>query len=155
MIDYSIIIKRISGFRKYFSFTKATDSDILYLKGLNLSDDIIDFYKKYNPKNIFEINGIRLLSINKIKEENNDYTPGYILCPRGYCVIASTIFGDVYCVDTKTKENSIYIASHDEIDEEALELDNKIIFITDNFLDFLNKFVDGKLVKEFYDLTNK
>ena len=152
MTDYTGYTKRINELKNQDCFAKAKESDILYLKTLKFSEEIIGFYRENNPKYVIEINGIRLLPISKIKEENINYTPGYILCPKGYCVIASTIYGDVYCIDFKNNVPSISIASHDEIDEDLENLQDKIIMITNSFTDFLDRFIEGKLVSEYYDL---
>ena len=152
MTDFKNIIKRINEIKNLDCFIKAMDSDIKYLETLKISKDLIDFYREYDPKDIIEINGIRLLPISEIMEENNNYTPGYILRPKGYCVIATTIFGDIYCIDCKEREYSIYIASHDEIDEETEDFQEKMILITNSFQDFLDRFIEGKLVGDYYDL---
>ena len=47
-----------------------------YLVSLKLPKDIEYFYRNYNPKDYIEINGIRLLPLSVIKEENTDYTQG-------------------------------------------------------------------------------
>lgn len=152
MKDYKSYTKRINELKNHDCFANAMESDILYLKTLKISDEIIDFYQENNPRDIIEINGIRLLPISEIMEENSNYTPGYILSPKGYYVIASTIYGDVYCIYFKNNELSISIASHDEIDDETENLKDKTIVITNSFSDFLERFIEGNLVRGYYDL---
>ena len=152
MKNFNELVKKINEASNSNCFKRAEEKEISYLMNLNISDEIIDFYKGNNPKETIEINGIRFLTISEIIDENTNYTPGYILNPHGYCVIASTIFGDVYCIYNKNNEYSICIASHDEIDEETEYFQDKVIFITNSFQDFLHRFIEGQLVSEYYDL---
>jgi hypothetical protein len=97
------------------------------------------------------------LPIAEIIEENTNYTPGYILTPLGFCVIASTIEGDVYCIRNTINDYSIVIAGHDEIYEgQSLEETlNGTKHVAKTLADFLNAFVEKKLVVSFYDLKEE
>ncbi len=119
-----------------------------------LPNEVLDFYFNYNPIDTIELNDIRLLPISEIIEENTNYTPGFLLTPLGFCVIASTIEGDVYCIKKELTDYKIVIASHDEIYEgqETEEILSGIKDVSKSFTDFLNSFVDRKLVASYYDL---
>src|SRR4051812_35828007 len=95
---YSKIIKNINDSIGQNCFTKPNATEIDYLQSLNLPEEVLAFYTRYNPIGFIEVNAIRLLPILDIIEENTNRTPGYLLTPLGYCVVASTIEGDVYCI---------------------------------------------------------
>jgi hypothetical protein len=156
-MDYSHIISEINNNKGFECFKKPEKTDLNYLMSLNLPDDVLDFYSQYSPIYTIEINNIRLLPISEIVEENANYTPGYILRPLNFCVIATTIEGDVYCIHNTTTTYSVIIASHDEISEEQSvdEIMNGIKQVSDTFINFLNAFVQQELVVSFYDIEDK
>ncbi len=97
-MDYATIVKEINVDQKQNCFKRPEQAEIQYLKNLELPNEVLDFYFNYNPIDTIELNDIRLLPISEIIEENTNYTPGFLLTPLGFCVIASTIEGDVYCI---------------------------------------------------------
>lgn len=153
-MDYTSIVDKINSYTNGICFSSSDSTEIQYLIGLNLSQDILDFYRSFNPIDIIEINRIRLLPIKEIINENNDFTPGYLLTPLGCCVIASTDQGDVYCIRKSLNNYNIILASHDEISEgmQETEIFDSTRLITHSFYDFLKLFIEKKLVASYYDL---
>lgn len=153
-MDYSQIIEEINTDLGFNCFKKPEETELSYLRGLNLPEEVLDFYSQYSPIDTIEINNIRLLPIDEIIEENTNYTPSYILTPLGFCAIASTIEGDVYCIRRTINNYSIVIASHDEIYEgqSVEETLNGTKQVAETLPDFLNAFVQQELVVSFYDL---
>gem|GEM_PF-1873688 len=153
-MDYTSIVEQINVDQNRSCFKKPEQAELEYLRSLNLPNEVLNFYCDYNPIDTIELNDIRLLPISEIIAENTNYTPGYLLTPLGFCVIASTIEGDVYCIQNIVTDYKIVIASHDEIYEgqETEELLSATKEVSINFIDFLNSFIEGKLVVSYYDL---
>jgi hypothetical protein len=135
-----------------------------YLKSSKYPDCILEFYSQYEPQDCVEINGVRLWPINELKVENEDGVPIYPIYALGFRAIASTIYGDVYCLNVNQKMKGgrpfIYIASHEdnaenledeiangEIDEEDLAIEK----VADSFEEFLKKFITEKLPDNYSD----
>jgi hypothetical protein len=153
-MDYSGIVEKINKEQEVNCFKMPEKSELSYLGSLDLPKDVMNFYSRYSPIETIEINNVRLLPISEIIEENTNYTPGYILSPLGFCVVASTVEGDVYCIRKQPNNYSIVIASHDEI-YEGQNLDetlNGTKQIVETFADFLNAFVRHELVVSFFDV---
>ncbi|WP_156885957.1 SMI1/KNR4 family protein [Rheinheimera baltica] len=53
----------------------------------------------FEPSETAEVNGVRLYPVDELVGENTNYVPGANLSPKGYVVIATTEYGDAYCVD--------------------------------------------------------
>ena len=153
-MDYTSIVEKINNYTNGNSFRNSDSTEIHYLVELNLPQDILDFYRSFSPIDIIEINRIRLLPIKVIIDENNDYTPGYLLTPLGCCVIASTDQGDVYCIRKSLNNYNIILASHDEIFEglHEKEIFDRTRLITHSFYDFLKLFIEKELAASYYDL---
>ena len=151
-MDYTNAIRKINASQNRNCFVKPIRAEIDYLKGLNLPKEVLDFYNDFAPADIIEINAIRLLPISEVVEENTNYIPGYLLTPLGFCVIATTIEGDVYCINNTSSLYNIVIASHDEIYEgqEVDEILKGTRQIADTLNDFLNLFAEQKLNSSFY-----
>jgi len=152
-MDYFLIVDQINNDKSHNCFKIPDETELNYLTSLNLPGEVLGFYSQYAPVDTIEINNIRLLPISAIIDENTNYTPGYILTPLGFCVIASTIDGDVYCIRKTTDNYFIVIASHDEIYEglNTEEIMNGTTQVAKTFADFLNAFVRQELVASFYD----
>lgn len=155
-MDYTTIIEQINIARKQNCFKKSEQAEIDYLIAMGLPNEVLEFYFEYNPIAIIELNAIRLLPISLIIEENTEYTPGFLLTALGFCVIASTIEGDVYCIKKELNDYKIVIASHDEIYEgqETEEILSGTREVSKTFIDFLNSFVEQKLPAGYYDFEN-
>ena len=153
-MNYQSIVEEINSIQGKNCFRVAEVSSIEYLETLRLSEEVLAFYRKHEPADIIEINEVRLLPISEIIEENDNYTPGYLLSPHGYCAIASTIYGDIYCIKTSEGEDQIVLASHDEISkgQELNELTQKVKIIGKSFYEFLDAFKGKRLVKSYYDI---
>ena len=117
-MENSQIVNEINNHLGFQCFKRPEKSDLNYLTRLSLPQDVLEFYSRYAPVDTIEIINIRLLPISEIIEENTNYTPGYILNPLNFCVVATTIEGDVICVYKSKTTYSMIIASHDEISEE-------------------------------------
>ena len=88
-------------------FRSAEPGDIETLSSLNLPPSVIDFYKRFEPQDCAEIDGVRLWPIKEMLRENTDFVPGADIHKYGYIVFATTDFGDAYCLDTdETNTNS-------------------------------------------------
>ncbi len=153
-MDYSLLVEQINNNQNHNCFKTPDKTELDYLTSLDLPDEVFNFYSRHALLDIIEINNIRLLPISVITEENTNYTPGYILAPFGFCVIASTIEGDVYCIRKTIKDYFIVIASHDEIYEgqNVEEIMKATKEVAKTFPDFLNAFIRKKLVVSFYDI---
>lgn len=153
-MDYTTIVEEINVDQKQNCFKIPEQAEVEYLKTLNLPNEVLEFYFNYNPIDTIELNDIRLLPISEIIEENTNYTPGFLLTPLGFCVIASTIEGDVYCIKNELDDYKIVIGSHDEIYEgqEREEILSGTKEVSKRFIDFLNSFVERKLVASYYDI---
>lgn len=153
-MNYSHIVEQINNAKNYDCFKTPDEIELNYLTSLNLPDEVLNFYSEYVPINTIEIDNVRLLPIPVIIEENTNYTPGYILTLLGFCVVASTIEGDVYCIRKTTNNYFVVIASHDEIYEgqSMQEIVDGTKQVAKTFADFLNAFVQQELVVSFYDI---
>lgn len=156
-MEYLQIIEQINNEKGYSCFKKPAETELNYLKSLDLPEEVLNFYSQYSPIETIEVNNIRLLPISEIIEENTNYTPGYFLTNLGFCVVASTIEGDVYCIQKAMNDYFIVIASHDEIYEGqgVDEMLNGTKQVVKTFADFLNAFVRQELVVSFYDLEEE
>jgi hypothetical protein len=156
-MDYSLTVREINNIKGFDCFKKPEKKDLNYLISLNLPEDVLDFYSQYSPIGTIEINNIRFLPISEILAENTNYTPGYILKPLDFCVVATTIEGDVYCIRKTTTSYFIVIASHDEIYENQSleEILSGTKKVAETFADFLKAFVRQDLVISFYDLEEQ
>jgi hypothetical protein len=155
-MDYTSIVQQINVDQSRNCFKKPEQAEFDYLRSLNLPNEVLEFYSEYNPIDSIELNAIRLLPISEIIEENTNYTPGYLLTPLGFCVVASTIEGDVYCIKNEVTTYKIVLASHDEIYEgqETEEILSGTKEVSKSLTDFLNSFIEGKLVVSYYDLED-
>lgn len=154
---FSQVIKKLSVTENKI-YKKADKKDMVYLKSSKYPDCVLEFYNHKELQECIDINGARLWPIKNLKEENEDYTPGYIIYDLGYRVIGTTINGDVYCLDINQMNNDgqpiIFIASHDEIYEGLSndEITSKIVKIADSFNEFLQKFIEETLPIDYYDV---
>jgi len=156
-MDYSQIVREIITRKGSNAFKTPEKAELNYLKSLNLPDEVLDFYSQYSPIATIEINNIRLLPISKILEENANYTPGYILRPLDFCVVATTFEGDVYCVRNTPDGYFMVIASHDEIyeNQSVEEILSGTKKVAETFPEFLKAFMAEELVISFYDLEEQ
>ena len=118
-MDYEILTKKIV--EADLGYTFEPSSNYSDLKTLGLPNEIIDFYKKFNPTRYRDGGPARLCGIDKIISENSEYVPGCDTSPQGIIVIATTFCGDGICINLNNKDQpDIYLISH-ENDYENME----------------------------------
>jgi hypothetical protein len=104
-------------------FGSAAPDDLDWLKKQQIPDSVVRFFAQAEPKAEVEIEGIRLVPIAKMKDYNTQHVPGIATSRYGYIVFASTVGGDVYCInvnelDAETQP-SVYIVNHDRVHQTA------------------------------------
>lgn len=140
-------------------FRPASSEDLGYLESLGIPASVREFYAMAEPSEEIEVAGARLWPISWLRVENEQAIPGYVIAPRGYPVIGSTEWGDVYCLGlagtTTEREPAVLLASHDEIDETTAGADiaKGMVRVADSFSEFLRKFAAGELPTDFYAAT--
>lgn len=75
------------------------------------NSEIVEYLSSLTPEDIYMASGVRVLTIDSIKEEIQRLVPGALLFPYGYLPIASSICGNVVCFHAPT--NQIVWAGHD------------------------------------------
>jgi hypothetical protein len=124
-------------------FKKPSVEDIKKLESIKLPNYFIEFIKIIEPQSRVFLGDVRLLPIQEIIEENEDYVPGADVYPSGFTVFASSISGDAYCFNmneiNKLGEHDIYFVDHDEDFSEATPDSIKQIteFISSSFEEFI------------------
>ena len=95
--------------------TKEQYEQLEKLIGKNVYN-IIDFYKQNQPHNIPMLKSyVRLLDIEHIIHENTELIPGKYLAQCGFFVFATTVGGNVLCIDSvssKDGDANVYIADY-------------------------------------------
>ncbi|EKQ56084.1 MULTISPECIES: SMI1/KNR4 family protein [unclassified Clostridium] len=82
------------------------DGELLALKNYKVPKNIISFYENFEPRELGILNGdVCLLDLNGIKEENCDLSPGAYLIQYGLITFATTVGGNVICMDLNTIKN--------------------------------------------------
>lgn len=99
-------------------FCRASDEEMEHLSrlfGPNV-EKITEFWREHQPDNLPLLAGAWILKIDEIFWENNsEDTTGYWLAKYGVYVFATTIGGDLVCIDTndcKDGDASVLIADH-------------------------------------------
>jgi hypothetical protein len=122
---------------------KQTEDDTKKIESLKLPNYFIEFIKMIEPESRVFVGEVRILPIQEIIEENEDYVPGADVYPLGFTVFASSITGDAYCFNmnevNKFGEHDIYFVDHDEDFNEATSDSIKQItkFISSSFEEFI------------------
>ena len=122
MVSYE---KIISNFTKILDETESllfappTEEQLEKLRQLvgNKVPKFIYFYEKYEPQHGFPTLDcyLNLLDIDDILTENQDGEPGEHLAKYGVFVFATTVGGDLVCIDTnncKDGDPAVLVASH-------------------------------------------
>jgi hypothetical protein len=130
--------------------TKKEERKILEL---GVPEELLVFYKKRNPCDEMELGEIRLNSVEEIIEENTNYVPGYVICPLGYVVIATNIYGDAFCLNLNNVDDygqpEVVFVDHDLVDENIKDPEDVAYdHVTSTFKEFLEKYIKKDL-KEF------
>ncbi len=82
------------------------DHELNDLKQYKVPESIINFYRSFEPKELDYLgDGIRLLDLKGILEENSSLSPGAYLIKHGLLVFATTIGGSVVCMDLNSVNN--------------------------------------------------
>jgi len=135
-------------FGKTPHFKKASSEDIAWLKDSGIPASILEFFTMYEPVNTIESDGVHLVPIHQLKAENTQAVPGVVVNQYGWVVIATTISGDAYCVDTRSKgkDMSIYIVSHERgMDATFEDIKQHSRIVAQSFDEFLQKFAQNIL----------
>ena len=123
-------------------FIETSDDQITALKKLigDKCSEFNKFYQEYQPNHIsFLKNNTILLTIDDILEENTELAPGAVLSKLGIIVFATTIGGNVVCIDTNDSnegdpvvliidQSFLYI----DTDEDEVEIANFPSYIDEN-----------------------
>jgi 8-oxo-dGTP diphosphatase len=87
-------------YSKWSEMFFAEDGELLGLEHYEVPQKIIEFYRNYEPNELPWLNGaIYLLNLDAIKEENTKFSPGAYLIKYGLIAIATTMGGNVVCMD--------------------------------------------------------
>ena len=141
------IIEALKKTGKY-EFAPSSPEYIQFLKDHQFSKKIINFYEKFNPETICQLDevfdGIRLFPIQEAIFETAEMYPGAALAPYSFFVIAANQFGDCYLIDGRNDDINgdvpIVFASHElfcgEVSEDYI---NENI---DNVCESLYKFLE-------------
>lgn len=102
------------------------DDELEILKDYKVPPIVVDFYAQYEPKEIpMTQAGIYLLDLEAIKDENASDAGGGVLLKYGLITIATTIGGDLVCIDLndlKDNDPRVVIIEHWQCcDVEAVE----------------------------------
>jgi hypothetical protein len=160
MFDYANEIERLGSCRPSSgsgpALREAGEQDLAQFRQLGVPEAVIDFYVLAEPARIFEYKGIWLLPISEILKSNANAVPGVASSRYGLVVVASTVSGDAYCIDINTTDEQglppVYIICHEKVHEDASEVEvwaGSSLFCK-TFLEFLRRFVAGKLPYDYY-----
>lgn len=95
-------LEYLANLFKTYSFSSQcySEDDLENLKELRIPKKVIDFYKDNEPQNMPILkSGVRLLSLKSIRDENSSGEPSMYLVKYGIIAIATTIGGNVICLD--------------------------------------------------------
>jgi len=130
------------------------DDELEVLKEYKVPDLVVDFYSQYEPKDIPGTHaGIYLLDLEAIKDEN----ASGVLIKYGLITIATTIGGDLVCIDLNDKSDDpkvVLIESWECSDPEDVSDYEYVCEIShvveDKFSDFIWK-LSGDEYEDFED----
>ena len=123
-------------YKTYSLSNSAYDEDeLINLSNYTVPQIVNEFYMKFSTIDGIELGGdVMFLSLEGIRRENSELTPGALLIKYGLITIATTIGGNVICLDlniTNDEEPSVVIA------DRTIFTDKKIIV-----------FKNGNMIKE-------
>lgn len=103
-------LKPLTDLHNFFSYWSSVfyeeDGELLALKNYKVPNNVISFYKSFEPGEIPQLGGgVDLLDLNGIKEENCNLSPGAYLIQYGLITFATTVGGNVICMDLNTINN--------------------------------------------------
>lgn len=123
-------------FKTYSFSNSAYDKDELKnLSNYKVPQIVINFYKEFSTIDGIDLGGdVIFLSLNEIKRENSELTPGALLIKYGLVTIASTTGGNAICLDLNTIND----------EEPRIVIADKTIFTDKEIIIFKN----GVMMKE-------
>jgi len=149
-----VIQKKLKAHNEEVGFRRADDADLFYLRSYPIPESVLNFYENAEPDDVVEIEDARLWPVSCLRLENEKMEPGNIVSPHGFFVIATTIFGDCYCIDLnkvkKKQEPTVVLACHDRQNDHATfssVLENMKL-VAKSFPEFLTLFSKGKLIAD-------
>jgi hypothetical protein len=132
-------------------FGQAKPEALAWLAAQGVPQSVRQFYETAEPDKAIDSEGVYLIPIAKMIDENTNVVPGVVASKYGYIVIAQTISGDAYCVNTHCQDEDgqppICLVSHDRLGSEATlnELRSNNRVVTQSFHQFLQRFAAGTL----------
>ncbi|GFZ31504.1 hypothetical protein CSC2_20300 [Clostridium zeae] len=128
------------------------EDDLEDLKSIVIPKSIKTFYRENEPKNVPMLkSGVRLLSLRGIKEENSSGEPSLYLTKYGVIAIATTIGGNIICLDfndISNDEPSVLIASNNFC---AYNDELECIEIVDAPEDIIDEYEDDEPIELTYN----
>lgn len=137
-------------------FRPASEADLRQLEQLNVPAVVRDFYAVAEPARLIEADGVFLLPISLMLDANQHTVPGVAASRYGYVVIAKTVSGDAYCLDSNALnadgQPAIYLINHERVNETATlaEITQQSRLVAHTFQEFLEKFAAKMLPYDFY-----
>lgn len=122
---------------KTYSFSNSAydKNELKNLLNYKVPQIVINFYKEFSTIDGIDLGGdVIFLSLNEIKRENSELTPGALLIKYGLVTIASTTGGNAICLDLNT--------TNDE--EPRIVIADKTIFTDKEIIIFKN----GLMIKK-------
>jgi hypothetical protein len=130
-------------------FRPASPESLSALQQLGVPEDVLSFFRGFEPTTCAEIASVRLWPIQEMLAENKDYVPGLFIFKYGYIVFSTTVFGDAFCFDTRASAGKqtapIVLISHDGHDWDSVtpeEIANFKKPTASNFEMFLKAFLN-------------
>lgn len=137
-------------------FQPAKQEELDWLAERGIPESVRQFYAVAEPTQVVESEDVYLIPIAKMIDVNKNVMPGAVISQFGYIVIAETVSGDVFCIDTNGLEAKgqppIYFINHDRLGSDASLEDIRINGrqITPTFREFLQRFAASKLPYDYY-----
>lgn len=131
------------------------DDELEGLKKFTVPEVVLDFYRNFEPQYLPILNGgVNLLGLEAIKEENASAIPSMYLLKFGLLTMATTIGGNVICIDLNGNSDDPRVVVADytfcSFNEElnVIECINVSDSIADNYLDNEPIVLTYDLIKE-------
>ncbi|MBU3218116.1 SMI1/KNR4 family protein [Clostridium estertheticum] len=132
------------------------ENNLENLKSIIIPKDVLNFYIENEPQNMPIFNsGVRLLSLKSIRDENCSGEPSGYLIKYGIITIATTIGGNVICLDLnelKNGETRVLIVDNNFCSYNE-DLDCVEIINAPN--DFIEKYGDDEPIELSYENIKK
>ena len=86
--------------------------------------DVSEYLSDLTAENIYFASGVRVLTLDSIKQEIQQLEPGALLFQYGYLPIASSIGGNIICFHLPT--NQVVWADHGSFGTEEISFENRL-----------------------------